>query len=48
MKFLKKLYYSKYSKKSYSISYVDLVIDRIFSKIKKGVYIDLDKLSDKV
>ena len=41
MKFLKKLYYSKYSKKSYSISYVDLVIDRMFSKIKKGVYIDL-------
>ena len=41
MKFLKKIYYSKYSKKSYSISYVDLVIDRIFSKIKKGVYIDL-------
>ena len=41
MKFLKKIYYSKYSKKSFSISYVDLVIDRMFSKIKKGVYIDL-------
>ncbi len=41
MSFLKKIYYSKYSKKSYSISFVDLVIDRIFSKIKKGVYIDI-------
>ncbi len=41
MKILKKLYYKKYSKLSYSISGVDLVIDRIFSNIKKGKYIDL-------
>ena len=39
--FLKKIYYEKYSKKSYSISNVDLIIDRLFSKIKKGVYIDV-------
>ena len=38
---LKKIYYEKYSKKSYSISNVDLIIDRLFSKIKKGVYIDV-------
>ncbi len=41
MKILKQIYYKKYSKSSYSISGVDLIIDRIFSKIKKGVYIDL-------
>ena len=41
MKIFKKIYYKKYSKMSYSISGVDLVIDRIFSKIQKGVYIDL-------
>ena len=41
MKILKKIYYNKYSKTSYSISGVDLVIDRIFSKKKKGVYIDV-------
>ena len=41
MKILKKIYYKKYSKTSYSISGVDLIIDRIFSKIRKGVYIDL-------
>jgi hypothetical protein len=39
--FLKKIYYEKYSKKSYSISNVDLIVDRLFSKIKKGVYIDV-------
>ena len=39
--FLKKIYYEKYQKKSYSISNVDLIIDRLFSKIKKGVYIDV-------
>jgi hypothetical protein len=38
---LKKIYNEKYSKKSYSISNVDLIIDRLFSKIKKGVYIDV-------
>ena len=38
---IKKLYYEKYTKKSYSISNVDLIIDRMFSKIEKGVFIDL-------
>jgi hypothetical protein len=38
---LKKIYYEKYSKKSYSISNVDLVIDRLFRDIEKGVYIDV-------
>ena len=38
---LKKIYYEKYSKKSYSISSVDLIIDRIFRDISKGIYIDV-------
>ena len=38
---LKKLYYEKYTKKSYSIINFDLIIDRIFSKTKKGIFIDL-------
>ena len=37
----KKIYYNKYAKTSYSISGVDLIVDRIFSKMKKGIYIDL-------
>jgi len=41
LNFLKKIYYTKYVKKSYSISGVDLVIDRIFRNKKKGVYIDI-------
>ncbi len=41
MKIFKRIYYNKYSKTSYSISGVDLIIDRMFSKIKKGIYIDL-------
>ena len=41
MKILKKIYYNKYSKTSYSISGVDLIIDRMFTKLKKGIYIDL-------
>ena len=41
MKILKKIYYNKYSKTSYSISGVDLIIDRMFTKVKKGIYIDL-------
>ena len=41
MKILKKIYYEKYSKKSYSISGVDLIIDRMFSKLKNGIYLDL-------
>ena len=38
---LKKLYYEKYSKKSYSLSNIDVVINYIFKKIKKGTYIDV-------
>ena len=38
---IKKLYYEKYTKKSYSISNVDLIIDRMFSKINNGIYIDI-------
>ena len=41
MKLLKKIYYNKYSKTSYSISGVDLIIDRMFAKVQKGIYIDL-------
>ena len=41
MKFLKSIYYEKYTKKSYAISNVDLIIDRIFANKKKGVYIDV-------
>tara|TARA_B100000674_G_scaffold310028_1_gene257563 strand:+ start:244 stop:957 length:714 start_codon:yes stop_codon:yes gene_type:complete len=39
--FLKKIYYRKYTKTSFSISNVDLVIDRMFSNQKKGIFIDL-------
>ena len=39
--YLKKIYYEKYSKKSYSLSNVDLVIERIFKKKKKGIFIDV-------
>ena len=38
---LKKFYYEKYAKKSYSISNVDLIIDRLFSNISNGIYIDV-------
>ncbi len=41
MKIFKEFYYKKYSKKSFSISGVDLIIDRMFSKVKRGIYIDL-------
>ena len=41
MNFIKKLYYKKYTKTSYSISNVDLIIDRIFSKINEGIYVDV-------
>ena len=41
MNFIKKLYYKKYSKTSYSLSNVDLIINRIFSKINKGIYVDV-------
>jgi len=39
--FFNKLYYKKYSKKSYSLSNVDLVLDRLFKDINQGVYIDV-------
>jgi hypothetical protein len=39
--YFKRIYYEKYSKKSYSLSNVDLVIERIFRKKKKGIYIDV-------
>jgi len=38
---LKKIYYEKYSKKSYSISSVDLVISRLFSNKSTGIYLDV-------
>ena len=41
MIFLEKIYYERYAKKSYSLSYVDLIIDYLFKNINKGVYIDL-------
>jgi len=40
--FLSKIYYNKYSKKSYALSNVDLIINRIFKNINKGFYIDVD------
>ena len=41
MKIFKELYYNKYSKKSFSISSVDLIIERIFSNFKYGIYLDI-------
>jgi hypothetical protein len=41
MSFLEKIYYERYTKKSYSLSYVDLIIDYLFKNINKGVYIDV-------
>jgi hypothetical protein len=41
MSFLEKIYYERYTKKSYSLSNVDLIIDYLFKNINKGVYIDL-------
>ena len=41
MNYLKKIYYNKYSKKSFSISNVDLVINRIFKNLNNGIYIDI-------
>ena len=32
MNFFKEIYYKNYTKTSYSLSYVDLVINRIFKK----------------
>ena len=39
--FFNELYYTKYSKKSYSISNVDLIIDHLLINTKKGIYIDV-------
>jgi len=41
MNFFKKLYYEKYTKKSYSSNSIDLIIDYLLKDIKKGIYIDL-------
>ena len=41
MQFLKEAYYKKYSKRSYSISSVDLVIDYLLKDIKNGIYVDV-------
>lgn len=41
MKFIKKIYYEKYVKKSYSISNVDLIIDRMFAGFNNGIYVDV-------
>ena len=41
MKIFKELYYNKYSKKSYSLSSVDLIIERIFYNLKDGIYLDI-------
>lgn len=41
LNYFKKIYYEKYSKKSYSLSSVDLVIERIFKNKSKGIFIDL-------
>ena len=38
---LKKIYYEKFTKKSYSISNVDLILERIFLNNNKGVYVDI-------
>ncbi len=39
--FLKELYYKRYSKQSFSLSNVDLIIERIFQKNNKGIYVDV-------
>ena len=41
MNFLKKIYYEKYTKRTYSLTGVDLIIDHLFKHISKGVYIDV-------
>ena len=37
----KKIYYQKYTKRSYAISNVDLIVDRLFSNVDRGYYIDV-------
>ena len=39
--FIENIYYNKYSKKSYSISNVDLIIERLFNNLNNGIYIDV-------
>ena len=41
MNLLKKIYYDKYTKKSYSLTGVDLIIDHLFRNIDKGIFIDV-------
>jgi hypothetical protein len=41
MNFLKKIYYEKYTKRTYSLTGVDLIIDHLIGNISKGVYIDV-------
>ena len=41
MKFLRELYYKKYSKRSYSFNNVDLIINYLFKDIKNGIYVDV-------
>ena len=41
MNFLKKIYYEKYTKRTYSFTGVDLIIDHLFKNISKGLYIDV-------
>ena len=41
MNIFKKIYYNKYSKQSYSLSNVDLIVDRLFKNKEKGIYIDV-------
>ena len=41
MNILKKIYYNKYTKKSFSLSGVDLVVDRIFKNTLNGIYVDI-------
>ena len=41
MNLLKKIYYEKYTKRTYSLTGADLIIDHLFRNISKGVYIDV-------
>jgi hypothetical protein len=41
MNILKKIYYEKYTKKSYSFNNIDLIIDYLLKDIENGIYIDL-------
>ena len=41
MNFISKIYYEKYTKKKYSLSGVDLIIDHVFRDVDNGIYIDI-------